>query len=161
MIKVRKFKAEDAEQVAEIMFRAFESFLGDRIKKEKFTAERYRTSSNLKTPDSETLSFVACDGTRVVGYLKVVAQSNGLGSLEVIGIDPGYFSQGIGSMLFAEADKFWQRKKMRKISTCVSAHNKKAIIYYIKNGFIPEGYRRDHFFEGVDEIILGRFMNRG
>ncbi|OQA85732.1 MAG: putative acetyltransferase [Lentisphaerae bacterium ADurb.Bin242] len=160
MIRIRKFKAGDAEPVAAIMFKAFKSFLGTRIKQEDFTAEYYRKTSNLKASHSETVSFVAHDGEKVVGYLKVAAGNNGLGSLESIGIAPEYFSKGIGSMLFAEADKFWQMKKMRKISTCVSAHNRKALIYYIKNGFIPEGYRRDHFFEGVDEIILGRFMKK-
>ncbi|OGV51539.1 MAG: hypothetical protein A2017_01850 [Lentisphaerae bacterium GWF2_44_16] len=160
MIEVRKFRDEDAEQVAKIMFKAFKTFLGDRIKEEDFNAEDYRKTSNVKSARSETISFVAVDGERVVGYLKVVAGANGLGSLDVIGVEPEYFSKGIGPMLFAEADKFWKEKNMRKISTCVSAHNKKALMYYIKNDFIPEGYRRDHFFEGVDEIILGRFMKK-
>lgn len=160
MIEVRKFRDADAEEVALIMFNAFKSFLGDRIKEEDFNAEDYRKTSNVKSARSETVSFVAVDGERVAGYLKVVAGTNGLGSLEVIGVDPEYFSKGVGSILFAEADKFWKERNMRKISTCVSAHNKKALMYYIKNGFIPEGYRRDHFFEGVDEIILGRFMKK-
>ena len=37
-------------------------------------------------------------------------------------------------------------------------HNKKAVMYYLKHDFVPEGYCKDHFREGVDEIILGRFL---
>ena len=40
----------------------------------------------------------------------------------------------------------------------LTAHNKRALMYYSKNGFIPEGYQRDHFKVGVDEIILGKFF---
>ncbi|MBI4025006.1 MAG: hypothetical protein HY360_08490 [Verrucomicrobia bacterium] len=29
---------------------------------------------------------------------------------------------------------------------------------YISNGFVPVGYRKDHFKVGVDEIILDRFL---
>lgn len=34
----------------------------------------------------------------------------------------------------------------------------KTLIYYIESGFIPVGYRKDHFKAGVDEIILDRFL---
>jgi hypothetical protein len=33
-------------------------------------------------------------------------------------------------------------------------------MYYLKHDFIPEGYRKDHFIEGVDEIVLGRFLKK-
>jgi ribosomal protein S18 acetylase RimI-like enzyme len=160
MICVREFRDGDAESVAALMLKAFQSFLGARARAEDFTAGVYKNTSKMRDARAETLSFVAADGGRIAGYLKVVAGVNGLGALDVIGVDPEYFSKGVGSMLFDEAEKFWRAKNQRKISTCVSAHNKKAIIYYLKHDFIPEGYRRDHFFEGVDEIILGRFMKK-
>ncbi len=31
-------------------------------------------------------------------------------------------------------------------------------MYYLKHDFIPVGYQKDHFFAGVDEIILDRFL---
>jgi len=67
---------------------------------------------------------------------------------------------GAGKLLMCRAEKFWKARGMRKISTCVSAHNRRALLYYIKNGFVPEGYRRDHFKKGIDEIILGRFLKK-
>lgn len=160
-IRVRKFEPRDAGQVSELMKQAFRSFLGDRMtsrREARFSPARLRKSAHSKGPFSEAVSLVALDGSKVVGYIRVTASEGGLGSLEVVGTDPGYFGTGVGRALMEGAEKFWRRKKMRKVSTCVSAHNRRALIYYIRNGFFPEGYRRDHFFEGVDEVILGRFL---
>ena len=76
----------------------------------------------------------------------------------MVGVAPDYFGKGVGAILMQAAEGFWTKKKQRKISTCVSAINQRALIYYIKHGFIPEGYCRDHFRRGVDEIVLGRFL---
>lgn len=48
-------------------------------------------------------------------------------------------------MTFPEVESFWIRKQRREFSTCVSARNKRAHLHYIKNGFIPEAFQRDHF----------------
>jgi len=60
--------------------------------------------------------------------------------------------------LMKAAECFWTRKKQRKITTCVAAINRPTVIYYIKHGFVPEGYCKNHFTPGIDEIILGRFL---
>ena len=108
-----------------------------------------------------TRMYVAVSDGAVVGVIKVTARANGLGILDCIGVDPACHAQGIGSLLMSRAETFWAEHCQRKIDTCVSAHNKKALMYYLKHDFIPEGYRRDHFLQGVDEIILGRFLQQG
>ena len=161
-MQVRKFKEEDAEAVSEIMNAAFYAFLGDRMDefdRKSFSPEVLKRISNCSNSDGGSASFVAEDGGEIVGYIRGTAKNIiGLGSLEVVGIKPDIFSKGVGTALMKELEKFWRDNGMRKISTCVSAHNTRALIYYIKNGFVPEGYRRDHFKVGVDEIILGRFL---
>ncbi len=104
------------------------------------------------------VSYVAVEDGRVIGYIRGSVKKCGLGSLEVVGVSPNAFSKGVGTALMKELEKFWRRHKMRKVYTCVSAHNTKALIYYIRNGFVPEGYQRNHFRDGVDEIMLGRFL---
>jgi len=162
-MRIRKFRPEDSKQASKVMVKAFMTFLGE------FTSEKelkYLTPSALKKMSrargygSQTLSYVAEEGGKIIGYVRVTAGETGLGSLEVIGVDPDYFGKGAGAKLMEASEKFWKRKKLRKISTCVSAHNTRALIYYIKHGFIPEGYRRDHFRKGVDEIILGKFLEK-
>ena len=160
-MRVRKFQKRDARQVSKVMRAAFRSFLAERFTKDHedwFAPSVLAGNSLAKSRFSETASFVAVDGRQVVGYIKVTSGRNGLGSLEVIGVDPDYFGRAVGAMLMKAAERFWARKKQRKISSCVAATNRRALIYYIKYGFVPEGYCRDHFIPGVDEIILGRFL---
>jgi ribosomal protein S18 acetylase RimI-like enzyme len=160
-MRVRKFQKGDAKEVSQIMRAAFRSFLAERFTKDhenRFAPSVLARRSLGKSRFCETVSFVAVAGQHVVGYIKVTSDRNGLGRLEVIGVDCEYFGKGVGSLLMKAAERFWIRKKQRKISTCVSAGNERALIYYIKHGFVPEGYCRDHFASGVDEIILGRFL---
>ena len=162
-LKVRKFREQDAMQVSRVMITAFKTFLKEKFTKddeERFSPSFWRRTGQAKDKFSQTVSFVVVDGKKVVGYMKAVANRNGLGSLDVVGVNPEYFGKGVGKLLIQNGEKFWKSKNMRKISTCVSAHNKRALLYYIKNGFVPEGYRRDHFEKGVDEIILGKFIKQ-
>jgi ribosomal protein S18 acetylase RimI-like enzyme len=161
MVKIRTFQEDDAQQVSKIMIAAFKTFLGNDFTQddEDYWAPEYLAKISLgKNHFSETISFVAEENGKIRGYVRVTSSRSGLGSFEVVGVDPDCFAKGVGSLLMKEAEKYWQRTKMRKISTCVSAHNKRALIYYIKHGFIPEGYRKDHFRDGTDEIILGKFL---
>ena len=162
-MRIRKFRPEDSKQASRVMVKAFMTFLGDFASEKEL---KYLTPSALKKMSrargygSQTLSYVAEEKGKIIGYTRVTASRTGLGSLEVIGVDPDYFRKGAGTKLMEASEKFWKRKNLRKISTCVSAHNRRALIYYIKHGFIPEGYRRDHFRVGVDEIILGKFLEK-
>jgi len=158
-MKIRKFKASDSREISRIMIQAFRSFLGDKMDragKKAFLPENLRKISHARDHDRQVVSYVAEEKGKVVGYIRGSASSYGLGTLEVVGIDPACLHHGVGTLLMKALERFWMRQKMRKASTCVSAHNTRAMIYYIKNGFIPEGVFRNHFFEGVDEVMLGK-----
>ena len=160
-VNVRRFLKSDAAQASKVLRAAFRSFLAERLTKnieDQFAQSVLAANSLVKNRFSETISFVAVDGRQVVGYVRITSDRGGLGSLQVIGIDPDYFGRGVGAQLMKASEGFWAKKKQRKIFTCTSAINQRALIYYIKHGFVPEGYCRDHFIVGVDEIILGRFL---
>ena len=163
MIHIRKFKKRDAEAVAVIMHEAFAGFLkpklGDRFEELfPYRPAAYWADAIVKNDTFETTAFVAENEGKIIGYLMVSRSSRGLGTLNNIGVDIHSPEKGIGHMLFLEADKFLRQHNQRKITTCVSAHNRRALIFYIKHGFLPEGYQRDHFFEGIDEVLLARRM---
>ena len=163
MVTVRHFEQKDAQRVSEILIAAFKSFLGDRF--DEISADRFSPEEMIRTAHAEdnfSVSdiFVAEEEGRILGAAKATAGTNGLGGFDFGGVDPEYHSHGIGSALMAKAEEFWAKHQQRKIHTCVSAHNKKAIMYYLKHGFVSEGYCRDHFREGVDEIVLGRFLKK-
>jgi len=140
---------------------AFKTFLRDKwneADERHFSPEAIARNSFRQADFVKTTAFVAVDNKIILGYACGTAGENGLGSLEVVGVDPDSFHKGVGKALMSSLEQFWRDNKQRKIHTCVSAPNTRALIYYISNGFIPVGYRKDHFRVGVDEIILDRFL---
>jgi ribosomal protein S18 acetylase RimI-like enzyme len=160
-MKTRPFKPTDAAAVSRVMKSAFKAFLGakwDRLDEKHFSPKVLLAQSKARSAFGETASFVAIEGKVILGYVRVTAGAGGLGSLEVVGVDPSAFRKGVGQSLMQAGEAFWRKKKQRKVHTCVSAHNTRALAYYISNGFVPVGYRKDHFKVGVDEVILDRFF---
>ena len=158
---VRPFETKDALRASEILVAAFRSYLKDRFDDglaAHFAPDELVRTAHVEDQFGVSRIFVAEDDGRLVGVVRVTARTNGLGMFDYVGVDPDCHARGIGAMLMARAEAFWAEHKQRKIDTCVSAFNKKALMYYLKHDFIPEGYRRDHFIQGVDEIILGRFL---
>ncbi|MDD2403737.1 MAG: GNAT family N-acetyltransferase [Victivallaceae bacterium] len=159
-ISVRKFEPKDAETLSQIQLDSFKTFLGDRIT-EMVPSEEWCKVAAVKNEKAENAIFVAEQNGSVVGFISASADlRRGLGVLNVIGVDPECHAKGIGSALFEAAEKFWTDRKMRKVWTCVSSINPKAQIYYLKQGFTPEGRWRDHFFDGIDEILLAKFYRQ-
>lgn len=163
LMHVRPLDPKDVERASMILIAAFRSFLKERF--DEGSAAYFAPEELLRTAcvqDRFQISriFVAEDGDRLLGVVRVTARTSGLGMFDYVGVDPEA-PPGVGSLLMTRAEAFWAEHQQRKIDTCVSAHNKRALRYYLKHDFIPEGYRRDHFREGVDEIILGRFLKKG
>lgn len=160
-MRIRKFRDEDAAEASRVLTAAFRSFLGDRPNWSRRRHFPPRTLKQKNKPGGALTgraAYVATEEGAIIGYASGTAHVSGFGTLEVIAVDPAYFGKNAGRLLFEALEKFWKRKKLRKAETCVSAHNKRAIIFYLKNGFIPVGYRKDHFMEGVDEILLDKFL---
>lgn len=162
-LHVRPFKKDDAKKASEVLTIAFKGFLGDKfddILAKHFSPDVLIEEAEVKDKFNfnESKIFVAENNGTVIGVVKVTAGANGLGVLDYVGVDPECHAHGVGSLLMRKAEEFWKEHNQRKIGTCVAAHNKKALLYYIKNNFVPEGYCKNHFHEGVDEIILGRFL---
>ena len=161
MVTIRPFEKKDTQRASEVLIAAFRSFLKDRFDEGSaayFHPEVLMKEAHVGDQFMVSRIFVAEQDGDILGVVKVTARTNGLGVFDYIGVDPNSHAHGIGSLLMAKAEEFWAEHRQRKIDTCVSAHNKKAVMYYLKHDFIPEGYRRNHFREGVDEIILGRFL---
>ena len=57
----------------------------------------------------------------------------------------------------AKLTRAMQEKRMRKVYTCTSHINQRALAFYKSLGFEEEGLLKSHFFEGIDEIQLAKF----
>jgi ribosomal protein S18 acetylase RimI-like enzyme len=143
------------------MIEAFRSFLPAKGRKKvlrNFAPERLRNSSTFGQKDATAACYVAVHNGKIVGYVAGSVSAYGVGSLGVIGVSPRHFHRGVGSLLMRKMVAFWRKHGMRKVSTCVSAHNSRALTFYLKHGFRPVGYQKDHFLVGMDEVILDRFL---
>lgn len=161
-ITVRPFRSGDGAGASTVMTAAFKTFIPAAHWKTilaGFAPERLEAASLSGGEGSVT--YVATRGNEIVGYVSGSANVYGFGSLSVIGVDPRHLHRGIGTLLMRRMVTFWRRRGMRKVSTCVSAHNGRAFQFYLSHGFRPVGYQRDHFMVGVDEVILDRFLVSG
>lgn len=159
---VRQFRPDDAEEASQVMVEAFRSFLPAKNRQkvlDGFSPAALRSTSTFGIKDADTVCYVAVSDGKVVGYIRGAVNAFGFGSLSVIGVSECCFRQGIGSLLMKKMMAFWRKNGMRKVSTCVSAHNSRALVFYLRHGFRPVGYQRDHFLPGMDEVILDLFFD--
>jgi ribosomal protein S18 acetylase RimI-like enzyme len=97
----------------------------------------------------------------IVGYIGASYDRGPmLGEIDVVSVDPDQHRRGIGSRLMTAALDFLKTRGARKVWVTVSSINTPAVIYYIKNGFIPEGILKSHFANGIDEICMGMFLEK-
>ncbi len=159
-VVVRHFAADDAASVAMVMRAAFATFIPKPHQPTVFAGFEPARLQAANPPDGadHIAGYVAVIDGAVVGYIHGTANPFGFGTLSVIGIDPQHLHQGIGSQMMRKMLSFWRRRGMRKVSTCVSAHNSRAFLFYARHGFRPVGYQRDHFMVGVDEVLLDKFL---
>lgn len=158
-IIVRNFEKKDADRAAEIIFESFKGVFKERWSEEqRESAAQWQNKVYTETPSLITATFVAEENDMVIGVLHISANIRfGLGILHCIGVDPGFAGKGVGKALAAEAELLWKKHRMRKVYTCTSHINTKALRYYKSLGFIEEGVLKNHFFEGIDEIQLAKF----
>lgn len=156
---IRKFEDRDAEKVSEIMYESFKTVFHELWdEKRKLGGEYWKKNAHSSTPDSMATMFVAEQDGTVIGCLHISANITcGLGVLESIGVDPNIFAKGVGRAMVAEAEKLWKELRMRKIYTCTSHINQRALAFYKSLGFEEEGILKNHFFEGINEIQLAKF----
>ena len=161
MVIIREFQDSDAAQASVVYFESFKTYLKERMDTDAPRSAEYWLQSMRRntTADYDNISFVAEEDGKVIGCITIAAAlKRRLGTLVRIGVMPGNAGKGVGKMLFAAAEKFWRENNMRKICTCVSSINPGAIKFYESCGFHTEGILKDHFFEGVDEHQLARFL---
>lgn len=158
-ISVRKFEEKDAPRVAVIMYESFKTVFKERWEKEKpGNDDNWKENTDIETPDRIATAFVAELDGKVIGFLHIDVHIKwGLGVLHSIGVDPGVFARGVGKAMVAEAEKLWRKHRMRKVYTCTSHINSRALAFYKSLGFEEEGLLKNHFFDGVDEIQLAKF----
>jgi GNAT superfamily N-acetyltransferase len=113
-IEIREFEAGDLDAIVELSLRAWEpvfaslrDVLGDaiffRLKPDWKTAQAEEVTTSCTSDERD--AFVAVADGRVVGFVTVAlnAFNEGMGVIEIIGVDPDVQRQGIASRLTEHA----------------------------------------------------------
>ena len=79
--------------------------------------------------------YLAVDDGRIIGYSNV-RKYRGSWELERIYLLPEYISKGVGKKLLSLGERFFRKKRARKYHAYVYVKNKRAIEFYLRNGFV-------------------------
>ena len=122
-IEIRKFEAGDLDAVVELSLRAWEPVfaslrngLGDaiflRLKPDWKAAQSEEVATSCMSDERD--AFVAVADDRPVGFVTVAlnAFNEGMGVIEIIGVDPDFQRQGIAARLTEHALDHMRRKGM-------------------------------------------------
>ena len=113
-IEIRAFEESDLDALVELSLRAWEpvfaslhTVLGEplflRLKPDWRAAQADEVTTSCTSPERD--AFVAVADGRPVGFVTVAldAFNEGMGVIEIIGVDPAFQRRGIGSRLTAHA----------------------------------------------------------
>ncbi|MDR2904111.1 MAG: ribosomal protein S18-alanine N-acetyltransferase [Clostridiales bacterium] len=105
------------------------------------------------------LYTVAVEDDRVLGYAgmwHVVTE----GHITNIAVGEAARGRGIGDMLVKKLIAIAQEKEMMGITLEVNVNNLKAQRLYTKNGFVPEGIRKNYYNDTKeDAVIMWRYFS--
>jgi ribosomal protein S18 acetylase RimI-like enzyme len=110
-------------------------------------------------PNKEAIFLLAEENHETIGLATGGAGENGVGMLRFLGVKKDSRKEGIGSQLL---NKFLEEAKKRganKVWLFTSPNLHNAIRLYVKMGFVPEGYMRQHSY-GLDLIIYSKFLDQ-
>lgn len=144
MVKIRLGEMKDLKDYLRILLDAFPD--------EDIESERDYFMKHTK----EKEVFVAVVGNKVVGYITF---DNKLWSRDTIfvdelAVDRGYRNKGIGKQLLDRVKDKAKKERVRRIFLDTEKTNRKAIKFYLKNGFKKSGYINDMHKERLRCVIL-------
>lgn len=156
VIRIRKFRKSDANAASKMLLVAFEWFHGR--KKKSWLWKSLQPSSILENSQSQNILVAVDEGGEVVGYISSSTASYGAAYVPTVGVHPRAQSSGVGTALLERKLKDLRKRGVRKVWLLVNRANVRAIGFYLKRGFVIEGYLRDHTGPGSDEVLFSKFL---
>ena len=132
-VEVRRLRGADLDCLLEL----FESVAGERVHiatEPGFDKTRYRRRWQASVGSKNEPCFVAVDGARVVGELRIFENSE-FGPTIGMMVERAYRRRGVGRKLMEAALDWARQHGIRKLSLRVFPHNHAAIALYEQTGF--------------------------
>ena len=142
-IRYRTIKRNDVSEIQGVARRAWTHTYGKTVPLaiiNRFLSERYsdrrferRIFPAIERGDSQF--YLAIDDGRIIGYSNV-RKYRGTWKLERIYLLPEYIGKGVGKKLLLLGERFFRRKRAKKFHAYVYVKNKRALEFYLRNGFV-------------------------
>ncbi len=108
---------------------------------------------------SKTMDIrVAVTEDKIVGYISSSNTLYGVAYIQMVAVHPSHQRSGLGKKILDHKLNVLKQQGMRKVWLLVTSINLSAISFYLKQGFLIEGYLRNHTGPGLDEILFSKFL---
>jgi len=155
--KIRKIEPSDLESTSGMLLEAFEWFhQGDKNSWLYRSFQPSSLESFIKTLD--ILVATEDGGKEIVGYISSSNSLFGVAYVPTVAVHPSHQRMGLGKKLLNRKLAVLKKENIRKVWLLVTSINYPAITFYLKNGFVIEGYLKDHTGPGLDEILFSKFL---
>jgi ribosomal protein S18 acetylase RimI-like enzyme len=154
--QIRKIEPDDIESASRMLLEAFKWFhKGD---EESWLFRSFQPSSISAFSKIQDILVATKEDGQVVGYISSTNSLYGVAYIPTVAVDPSRQREGLGKKLLECKLDFLKEQGIRKVWLLVTSTNIPAIAFYLKNGFIIEGYLKDHTGPGSDEILFSKFL---
>ena len=164
MVKVKHASIDDVGRLLNCLLVVWESLRGmlpnshvdhevENLKRPQ-VVERMRNS--IQSPQGINL-LAEEDAGSVIGVAMGNFVEDGIARLGFLGVIPTYRRKGIGSSLLRRFQEEAEKKGAHKVFLFTAPSLQPAIRLYLKEGFVPEGFLRNHYHH-QDFIIYSKFL---
>lgn len=125
---------------------------------------KYHTTDMKYFPRPEKLFdkytfYEAFDGNTPVGYTSYSVLSDWLAMTHATCVHPDHRGKGLGKKISKAMLQVLKREGFGKVCCEIYADNYKMLKIKVEQGFLVEGYMRDHYDPGKHEYHLGKFLH--
>lgn len=103
--------------------------------------------------------YSAMDGGRIVGFTAYSTLSDWLAMTHATCVHPDHRGKGHGKVISDKMLKVLKEEGFGKVCCEIYADNCKMLKIKIDQGFVVEGYRKDHYDPGKHEYSLGKILD--
>jgi len=154
--RIRKFREEDAADTSAMLLQAFAWF--HKNNRNSWLWRSLQPQSLVSNNNSQDILIATNEKGRVVGYIASSSALYGAAYIPTVAVHPRYQNKGLGTTLLQAKLRQLRSQRMRKAWLLVNRLNPEAVGFYLKHGFVIEGYLRSHTGQNSDEILLSKFL---
>lgn len=155
-VRIRRFRQEDAYEASAMLLQAFAWF--HKGSRKSWLWKSLQPASLISNSKSQEILVATNERGSVVGYIASSGTLYGAAYIPTVGVHPRYQHRGLGTRLLNSKLKQLRKQGVRKAWLLVNSMNAEAAAFYLKHGFVIEGYLRAHTGPSSDEILLSKFL---